>query len=172
MCVHMGLCKRTCHLTHAVFFDHRLSEHARIHLGLYDAILVRPLCVGDSMRAFFKVDSIEYTPQHSIIDTTHITVNQNDELVFSIRKKTMFSPDLNLTHNERVPPEISVRSNCEIDCGLFSVVFVFVFVFYCCSCCTCCYSCLVFIFYLFLFFLFYSFFFYWCLPTKLFCFYP
>lgn len=74
-----------------------LSYYARVHLCFKDMFQQRPLISGDTVRAMFCINSSEKKragdgDQYCIADSTHWLVNQRDEVVFQVDKKTMFSP--------------------------------------------------------------------------------
>ena len=73
------------------------SYCARVHLCFKNVFQQRPLVAGDTVRAMFCVDSAEKKrggdgSQYCIANSTHWIVNQQEEVVFQVDKKTMFSP--------------------------------------------------------------------------------
>ena len=74
-----------------------LSYYARVHLCFKNMFQQRPLIVGDTVRAMFCINSAEKKrggdgSQYCIVNSTHWIVNQPEEVVFQVNKKTMFSP--------------------------------------------------------------------------------
>lgn len=74
-----------------------LTYHARVHLCFKNVFQQRPVVAGDTVRAMFSINSSEKKragdgDQYCIVDSTHWIVNQRDEVVFQVDKKTMFSP--------------------------------------------------------------------------------
>ena len=72
-----------------------LSYHARVHLGFRNIFLERPLLVGDTARALFRIDSKESKNgsdrnNYCILKSTHWLVNQRNEIVLQLEKMTMF----------------------------------------------------------------------------------
>lgn len=77
------------------------SQSCRLHLGLEDARQEKPVAYGDTLRSFTRVDGLANTSRGdaSVIHTTHILVNQRDERVFSLKKRSYYDP-LPATHRE------------------------------------------------------------------------
>lgn len=74
-----------------------LTYYARVHLCFKNVFQQRPVVAGDTVRAMFCINSTEKKragdgDQYCIADSTHWIVNQQDEVVFQVDKKTMFSP--------------------------------------------------------------------------------
>ena len=74
-----------------------LSYHARVHLAFTNIFQNRPLLVGDTVRALFSVDKMELKeksgkPRYCLAHSTHWLVNQRNEVVIQLQKKTMFDP--------------------------------------------------------------------------------
>jgi citrate lyase beta subunit len=71
----------------------KLSQFGRFHLGFYDATYIRPVYAGDTLQNFFYVDKVRNSDggNYTIIDTLHILINQNEEVVFRAYKSTMFA---------------------------------------------------------------------------------
>ena len=73
------------------------SHDARVHLGFYNMFQNRPVLPGDTLRAAFCVDSAQDTlgkdgNRYTIAYSTHWLVNQENQVVFSTQKRTMFAP--------------------------------------------------------------------------------
>eukprot|EP00051_Salpingoeca_urceolata_P019125 m.275510 g.275510 ORF g.275510 m.275510 type:complete len:706 (-) comp19354_c0_seq5:118-2235(-) len=70
----------------------RLSEHAKLHLGLYNGIQMRPVYAGDTLSAEFEVKGWRLTSKKEdvILETMHTLRNQNDEAVYTVTKRTLF----------------------------------------------------------------------------------
>ena len=74
-----------------------LTYYARVHLCFKNVFQQRSVVAGDTVRAIFCINSSEKKrvgdgDQYCIADSTHWIVNQRDEVVFQVDKKTMFSP--------------------------------------------------------------------------------
>jgi citrate lyase beta subunit/acyl dehydratase len=70
----------------------QFSESGKFHLGLKDVIYCRPLYAGDTLRGYFKVEKIEPTStgNNSIVESSHVLINQSDEIVSRFTKITLF----------------------------------------------------------------------------------
>ncbi|XP_035667405.1 uncharacterized protein LOC118410043 [Branchiostoma floridae] len=69
------------------------SETARFHLGTYNAVQLRPVAEGDTIRAYFSLDSVAEagsSGRYSVVTSSHVLVNQLDQAVFRVAKKTMY----------------------------------------------------------------------------------
>ncbi|OUU24063.1 MAG: hypothetical protein CBC13_04145 [Planctomycetia bacterium TMED53] len=79
------------------------SQSCRLHLGLENARQELPASFGDTFRSFTKIESLANTSRGdaSVIHTTHILVNQRDERVFSLKKRSYYEP---LPNNDVIEP--------------------------------------------------------------------
>ena len=70
------------------------SQSCRLHLGLENARQERRVHCGDTLRSLTRVDGMALTSRGdaSVIDSTHILINQRNERVFSLRKKSYYDP--------------------------------------------------------------------------------
>lgn len=70
------------------------SQTCRYHLGLENARQEALVREGDTFRSFTRLDQMGNTSRGdaSVIHTTHILVNQRDERVFSLRKRSYYDP--------------------------------------------------------------------------------
>ncbi len=70
------------------------SQSCRLHLGLENAKQERHAAIGDTFRSFTRIDSLSNTSRGdaSVIHTTHILVNQQNERVFSLGKRSYYDP--------------------------------------------------------------------------------
>ncbi|KAI8516942.1 hypothetical protein Bbelb_055230, partial [Branchiostoma belcheri] len=69
------------------------SEVARFHLGTFNAVQLRPITEGETVSAYFSIDSVEdagSSGKYSVVTSSHILVNQRDEVVFRSTKQTMY----------------------------------------------------------------------------------
>ncbi|XP_078696701.1 uncharacterized protein LOC144924911 [Branchiostoma floridae x Branchiostoma belcheri] len=69
------------------------SEVGRFHLGLFNAVQLRPVTEGESVRAYFSIDSVEdagSSGKYSVVTSSHILVNEGDEVIFQAKKRTMY----------------------------------------------------------------------------------
>ncbi|XP_035668221.1 uncharacterized protein LOC118410555 isoform X2 [Branchiostoma floridae] len=69
------------------------SEIGRFGLGISNAVQLRPVAEGDTIRAYFSLDSVEEagrSGKYSIVTSSHVLVNQRDEVVFRATKPTMY----------------------------------------------------------------------------------
>ena len=71
-----------------------MSYHARVHLGFTSIFQNRPLVAGDTVRALFRVEKVEQkageNKEYLVAHSTHWLLNQNNEVVVQLQKKTMF----------------------------------------------------------------------------------
>ncbi|MAG30597.1 MAG: hypothetical protein CL908_06860 [Deltaproteobacteria bacterium] len=83
------------------------SQSCRYHLGLENARQEAPAREGDTFRSFTRLDRMENTSRGdaSVIQTTHILVNQHDERVFSLRKRSYYDPIPAPVERESVPDQ-------------------------------------------------------------------
>ena len=93
------------------------SQTCRYHLGLENARQDAIAREGDTFRSFTRLDQMGNTSRGdaSVIHTTHILVNQRDERVFSLLKRSYYDPIPEPV--ERDP--VSIRSD---SCGYFEGV--------------------------------------------------
>lgn len=73
------------------------SESARVHLGFYDAVQLQPVFPGDTLRAVCHIDNANKSikggvNQYTVVYSTHRLVNQSNDDVFTVKKRTMFPP--------------------------------------------------------------------------------
>ena len=70
------------------------SQTCRYHLGLENARQEAVVREGDTFRSFTRLDRMGNTSRGdaSVIHTTHILVNQRDERVFSLLKRSYYDP--------------------------------------------------------------------------------
>jgi citrate lyase beta subunit/acyl dehydratase len=68
------------------------SESCRLHLGLEDARQEACATLGDTLRAYVRIDKMANTSRGdaSVIRTTHILVNQRGERVFRLSKDSYY----------------------------------------------------------------------------------
>ncbi|XP_078695683.1 uncharacterized protein LOC144924434 isoform X1 [Branchiostoma floridae x Branchiostoma belcheri] len=69
------------------------SEVARFNLGTLNAVQLRPITEGETVRAYFSIDSVEdagSSGKYSVVTSSQILVNQRDEVVFRATKQTMY----------------------------------------------------------------------------------
>ena len=82
-----------------------ISYHARVHLGFTSIFQNRPLVAGDTVRALFSVEKVEQTgrnKEYRVAHTTHWLLNQNNEVVVQLQKKTMFDAQ-----------QLELKSSCD-----------------------------------------------------------
>ncbi|KAL5503310.1 hypothetical protein EMCRGX_G010238 [Ephydatia muelleri] len=83
-----------------------LSYHARAHLAFTSIFQNRTLVAGDTVRALFRVEKVEHklgaNKEYSIAHSTHWLINQNNEVVIQLHKKTMFDAR-----------QLELKSSCE-----------------------------------------------------------
>ncbi|CAH1266439.1 CLYBL [Branchiostoma lanceolatum] len=96
------------------------SETARFHLGIYNAVQLRPVAEGDTVRAYFSLDSVKEagnSGKYAIVTSSHILVNQRDQAVFRVTKKTMYprvmkgESDFAKKPKNKIPTDSEVRSH-------------------------------------------------------------
>lgn len=70
------------------------SQSCRLHLGLENARQERPAHFGDTFRSYTRIDGLKNTSRGdaSVIHSTHILVNQRNERVFSLKKRSYYDP--------------------------------------------------------------------------------
>ncbi|MGB1397060.1 MAG: FAS1-like dehydratase domain-containing protein, partial [Planctomycetota bacterium] len=70
------------------------SQSCRLHLGLENARQELPVYCGDTLRSFTRIDGMANTSRGdaSVIHSTHILINQRDERVFSLKKRSYYDP--------------------------------------------------------------------------------
>lgn len=70
------------------------SQSCRLHLGLRDARALAPVYAGDTMRVRIRVEALRNTSRGdaSVIQTTHLMVNQRDEPVYVLTKDSYYAP--------------------------------------------------------------------------------
>ena len=70
------------------------SQSCRLHLGLENARQEMPVYCGDTLRNFTRIDGMANTSRGdaSVIHSTHILVNQRDERVFTLQKRSYYDP--------------------------------------------------------------------------------
>ena len=83
------------------------SESCRLHLGLEDARQEACATLGDTLRAYVRIDRMANTSRGdaSVIRTTHILVNQRDERVFQLSKDSYYDPIPNESLQDPAPAE-------------------------------------------------------------------
>ncbi|KAI8506348.1 hypothetical protein Bbelb_157750 [Branchiostoma belcheri] len=96
------------------------SAGGRYHLGTYNAVQLKPITDGDTVRAYFSFDTVEEagsSEKYSIVTSTHHLVNQRDEAVFRLTRKGMFpkftmedSHHANL-RKDQIPTESKLRDH-------------------------------------------------------------
>ena len=70
-----------------------MSDHTRSHIGITNARQFRPLFPGDAIHAYFRVNSIEPAPGTAkgiVMETSHVLLDSNDRVSFSVDKLTHF----------------------------------------------------------------------------------
>jgi len=72
----------------------KLTENAKVHLGMYNAVQHRPVLAGETVRnAFQFCDVKEVSKGQVIVDTRHfLTSAETGELLFESGKRSMFAP--------------------------------------------------------------------------------
>lgn len=87
------------------------SQSCRLHLGLENARQEVPVYCGDTLRSFTRIDGMANTSRGdaSVIHSTHILVNQRDERVFSLKKRSYYDP-LPVLSNATADPVSDDRS--------------------------------------------------------------
>ena len=72
------------------------SRPARYHLGFYDAFQLRPVSSDESLRAVFRIDTVKSTSSKTYIiaDSNHWLVNQRDQVIFTLKKRTLFPSEV------------------------------------------------------------------------------
>lgn len=70
------------------------SQSCRLHLGLHDAVQLAPAAAGDTFRNFIRVESMRNTSRGdaSVIESTHILVNQHGVCVYRLTKMSYYDP--------------------------------------------------------------------------------
>ena len=70
------------------------SQSCRLHLGLENARQERAAQLGDTFRSYTRIDGLKNTSRGdaSVIHSTHILVNQRNERVFSLKKRSYYDP--------------------------------------------------------------------------------
>ena len=73
------------------------SQTARVHLGCYNAVQQRPVYPGDTIRGIYQIDNARNieannVTQYTVVHSSHGLLNQEDQVVFTVRKRTMFAP--------------------------------------------------------------------------------
>lgn len=74
------------------------SEGARVHLGSYNAKQSKPVRINDTLRNRYHIESANHKfdynneVQYTVVNSIHQLLNQRDEIVFSVSKRTMFGP--------------------------------------------------------------------------------
>ena len=70
------------------------SQSCTYHLGLRNAEQVGEILAGDTLRNIIRIESLRNTTRGdaSVIVTTHLLINQNDECVFRLTKDSYFPP--------------------------------------------------------------------------------
>jgi hypothetical protein len=83
------------------------SQSCRYHLGLENARQEAFVREGDTFRSFTRLDRMENTSRGdaSVIHTTHILVNQRDERVFSLLKRSYYDPIPDPVERESIPDQ-------------------------------------------------------------------
>ncbi len=80
-------------LEHAVIC--RLSEHARLHLGIYNVKQHLPVYFGQTLKFFFSIaDIVDKGTMGDIVTSKHIVKNEASQIVFTLTKKTLFPKGL------------------------------------------------------------------------------
>jgi len=70
----------------------RFSESAEFHLGFRNAVYLNPLYPDDTVNNYFRIEQSRPTSggEYSVVESTHVLTNQNDETVFRFTKLTLF----------------------------------------------------------------------------------
>ncbi|CAH1252687.1 CLYBL [Branchiostoma lanceolatum] len=69
------------------------SEIGRFGLGISNAVQLKPVVEGDTVRPYFSLDRVEEagnSGKYAIVTSSHVLVNQRDEVVFRATKPTMY----------------------------------------------------------------------------------
>ena len=81
----------------------KFSEKARVHLGCYNAQQLKPVFVGDSLRALCTITDAKIVTSgsstYTVVSSEHCVLNQRDEEVFTLEKRTMFK---SLTFSDQI----------------------------------------------------------------------
>jgi citrate lyase beta subunit/acyl dehydratase len=83
------------------------SESCRLHLGLEDARQEACATLGDTLRAYVRIDKMSNTSRGdaSVIRTTHILVNQRGERVFRLSKDSYYDAIPDGSHQDKTTAE-------------------------------------------------------------------
>ncbi|HIF97348.1 MAG TPA: hypothetical protein EYQ54_10060 [Myxococcales bacterium] len=83
------------------------SESCRLHLGLEDARQEACATLGDTLRAYVRIDKMSNTSRGdaSVIRTTHILVNQRGERVFRLSKDSYYDAIPDGSRQNEAPAE-------------------------------------------------------------------
>ncbi len=72
-----------------------LSEHARVHLGIYNVRQYLPVYFGQTLKFSFAIaDVVDKGEMGDIVTSKHIVKNDADQPVLTLTKKTLFPKGL------------------------------------------------------------------------------
>lgn len=81
------------------------SQSCRLHLGLRDAVQLAPAVAGDTFRNIISIDKVRNTSRGdaSVIQSTHVLLNQKDEVVYRLTKMSYFDAVVDLESRSASP---------------------------------------------------------------------